>query len=81
MRDSIKTFVQDSLDSLAANPILKGVVPTMAGAGVTFLEEVEVGLRIASVSLAVIIGCLTMYVKWGEAVGVYKARKKQKQKE
>lgn len=80
MKDTLKAFVQDSLDSLAANPILKGVVPTMAGAGVTFIEELEVGLRIASVSLAVVIGLLTVYVKWGEAVGVYQARRKKKKK-
>lgn len=78
MKDTLKQIAQDSLDSLAANPILKGVVPTMAGAGITFVEELEIGLRIASVSMACIIGALTIYVKWGEAVGVYKEKKENK---
>ena len=77
MSDSIKSFVQDTLQSLGQNPITKGVIPTVAGAGVTFIENLEIGLRITSVSLACVIGLLTVYVKGKEALKVYKEGKKK----
>jgi len=78
MSDSLKHFVSDSIQSLGQSPILKGVVPTVAGAGITLIESLEVGLRITSVSLACIIGFLTVYVKGKEALKIYKESKKNK---
>ena len=78
MSDSIKTLIQDTIQSLHDKPIIKGVLPTLAGTGISFIESIEVGLRIASVSVALAIGCITLYVKWGDAVKVYNKRKENK---
>lgn len=72
MRDSIKTFTHTALDSLQQNPILKGVVPTVGSVGLTFIEEIEIGLRITGVLIGIVIGCLTLYVKAREAAALHK---------
>lgn len=78
MSDSIKTLIQDTIQALHDKPIANGVLPTLAGTGISFIESLEVGLRIASVSVALAIGCITLYVKWGDAVKVYNKRKESK---
>ena len=78
MSDSIKTLIQDTIQALHDKPIANGVLPTLAGTGISFIHSIEVGLRIASVSVALAIGCITLYVKWGDAVKVYNKRKENK---
>ena len=77
MSDTVKNFVSDTMQSLGQNPIAKGLVPTVAGTAVTFMESLEISLRITSVSLACIIGILTVYVKGKEAIEIYKNGKKK----
>lgn len=67
MKDTLKSFAQDSLDSLAMNPILKGAVPALAGAGITFLEGLEIWLRITGVVIGICVGLLTLYVTYKKA--------------
>jgi hypothetical protein len=62
MKDTAK-IIQDTLDSLSHHPITKGLLPTIGGVGITFIEELEIGFRLAGVVIGVLIGCLTLYVK------------------
>ena len=67
---SVEQVVDHALDSLQQNPILKGAIPAVAGAGITFLEQVEIWLRVSGAAVGLVIGCLTLYVQ------VKKLRKK-----
>ena len=67
MKDTLKQIAHESLDSLATNPILKGAVPALAGAGMTFVEELEIWLRITGVVIGIAVGSLTLYVTYKKA--------------
>ena len=72
--ETFKTYVGNVAASLSDSPITKGLIPTVAGTGISMMEGLEIALRLTSVSLAIVIGALTVYVKWGDAVKVYKKR-------
>ena len=74
----LKNFIQDSIQMLHDKPISHGLIPTVLGTGVSFLSVLEVGLRIASVSLAVFIGAITAYIKWQDVKEIKRKRKERK---
>lgn len=51
------------LDSLSQSPILKGAVPTLGGVGMSFIEEIEIGLRLMGLLVGLGIGTVTLYIK------------------
>lgn len=69
-------FIEDSLQQLSDQPIVKGLVPTLLGTSLSMLEMVEIGLRVTGLIMAVVIGGLTIYCKWRDAVELYKKSKK-----
>lgn len=74
----LKNFIQDSVQMLHDKPISHGLVPTVLGTGVSFLSGLEIGLRIASVSLAVFIGAITAYIKWQDVKEIRRKKKQSK---
>jgi len=61
--DTINNF----LDSLEQQPILKGAVPAVAGVAVSFFENVEQWLRITGLAIGILIGLVTLYLKMKQA--------------
>jgi hypothetical protein len=58
VEDSLK-FVTDSLE---AHPFLKGGIPAIAGAGISFIDELEAWLRLGSLIFGFLIGAITLYL-------------------
>jgi hypothetical protein len=63
MAHKIDEVTHSVMDSLAQHPVLKGAIPAAAGSALTFLQEVEIWLRISGAFVGLIIGCLTLYVQ------------------
>lgn len=72
----LKNFIQDSIQNLHDKPISHGLIPTVLGTSVSFLSVLEIGLRIASVSLAVFIGAITAYIKWQDVKEIRRNKNK-----
>ncbi len=59
MKENISTFI----DTLANNALYKGGIPTVAGAGISIIEQVEQWMRIGSLGIGIFIGLLVLYSK------------------
>jgi hypothetical protein len=54
MQDTISHF----MDTLATNALIKGGVPVVAGAAISFMEQVEQWMRLTSLGIGIAIGLL-----------------------
>jgi hypothetical protein len=61
MTHKIGEISQSMMNSLAKSPVLKGAVPAMAGSALTFLQHIEIWLRISGAFVGLVIGVLTLY--------------------
>jgi hypothetical protein len=63
MLDSLKNKV---IDTLQHYPISKGLLPSSIVAAPTFMDNLEVGLKIILLIISIIGASLTAYAKWIE---------------
>lgn len=65
MRKKIKEIMIHKLEqvsqTLGKQPLIKGALPAMIGSGLTFLQNIEIWLRISGAFVGLIIGLLTLY--------------------
>lgn len=59
----LKDTIKHVTDSLRDNPITKGMIPTLGGVGMSFIDELEAYLRLSGLVIGLLIGCATLYVK------------------
>ena len=50
-------------DSISDHPIAYGTVPSLGGVGLSFVEQLEIGLRLAGLIVGLSVGCITLYIK------------------
>jgi hypothetical protein len=60
----LKDTANHVIDTLQQHPILKGMIPSGAVGSLTFVEELEIGLRIAGLIAGLIVAGLTGYAQW-----------------
>ena len=60
----LKDTANHVIDTLQQHPFLKGLVPATATSSLTFVEELEIGLRIAGLVAGLIVAGLTGYAQW-----------------
>jgi len=68
----MKDTIHQVLDSLQQHPILKGVLPTAAGVGVSFIDHLEAWMRLGGLGIGILIGLVTLVVKTREAIAQHK---------
>jgi len=64
LRLKIHSSTQLLLDTLQEAPILKGLVPAGVIATPSFINDIEMGLKITLLVLSIIVAGLTGYAKW-----------------
>ena len=77
LQKAMANLIKDSLQQLSDQPIVKGLFPTLLGTSLSMLEVLEIGLRVTGLTMAVIIGGLTIYCKWKDAVELYEKSKRK----
>lgn len=64
---NIKDTIPQILDSLQQHPIMKGAVPAVASVAVSLIDQIEVWLRVSGLTVGLLIGLITLYIKAKEA--------------
>jgi hypothetical protein len=59
----MKNIWNNIITDLQHQSILKGVIPTIGAVMLSFLENIEIWLRIVTLVLGIILACITIYAK------------------
>ena len=70
-----KDLIDQVTDSLSHHPISYGAMPAFGGVGLSFIEELEIGLRLVGLLIGLSIGVVTLYIKLKEIKSIAAAEK------
>jgi hypothetical protein len=59
----MKSWWHSVLVDLQQHSFVKGVIPTIGAVMLSFLEDIEIWLRIVTLVLGIILACITIYAK------------------
>ena len=60
----IKDTAYKVIETLQEHPVLKGIFPSIAAGSLTFVDGLEIGLRITGLVSGIMVAGLTGYAQW-----------------